>query len=295
MMPMLINGIAAQTNAAGPLALPRSCAQGATMPDTARLILALVAYASDSAHAITADLEAQAVADNYRPPTGLTFPWWPLAWDPGEEAALLGTGVPLPGFHGELALRLDHTGHLREAAMTEPMAAPELNRSLLEAAWRTDSLGGYVPLGPADSTLVVRVRVAASPHPTARERALARLTVPFLRITTPVRVQHSPAPRFPNGAREEGFATFEYFVAENGRADTASLQLVAAKNGAFIAPAREAILRSEYIPAKSGACPVRVLVGQRILFRLTKGPVTSPAGEDPAGQTPWMPGSRPQP
>lgn len=292
---VLSNRAAAQTAAAS-MALPLSCAEGATSPDTARLMLTMLTRPGDSVHAIIADLQAQAVADNFRPPAKMTFLRWPFAWDPRDVDARRSSGTSMPGFEGELALIVDHSGRLREAAMTEPLDVPELNRSLVEAAWRTDSAAGYERFELADSTLEVRIRIAASSRPTPRERPLVRLAVPFLRITTHVGVERAARPRFPDGAREEGFATFSYVVAENGRADSTSLRLIGAQNGVFIPPAREAILRSTYTPAKSGACRVPEWVQQRVAFRFRRPPGVRPVFSDTAGPPLWpqMP-PRPQP
>jgi protein TonB len=78
-----------------------------------------------------------------------------------------------------------------------------------------------------------------------------------------------PQPRFPpvlQSAGIGGYVVVQYIVDTSGHAEPSSFKVIEKTHDAFVAPAREAIMKSVYRPAKFKGEPVRQLVNQKISF-----------------------------
>lgn len=78
-----------------------------------------------------------------------------------------------------------------------------------------------------------------------------------------------PQPRFPpvlQSAGIGGFVVVQYIVDTTGHAEPGSFKVLEKTHEAFVAPAREAIMKSVFRPAKFKGEPVRQLVNQKISF-----------------------------
>jgi hypothetical protein len=79
-----------------------------------------------------------------------------------------------------------------------------------------------------------------------------------------------PDPRFPPvmlSAGIGGSVDLQYIVDVSGHAEPSSIKVLAKTHDAFVEPAKEAILKSVYRPAKYRGEAVRQLVQQRISFK----------------------------
>jgi protein TonB len=78
-----------------------------------------------------------------------------------------------------------------------------------------------------------------------------------------------PQPRFPpvlQSAGIGGYVVVQYIVDTTGHAEPSSFKVMEKTHDAFVAPAREAIMKSVFRPAKFKGEPVRQLVNQKISF-----------------------------
>jgi outer membrane biosynthesis protein TonB len=79
-----------------------------------------------------------------------------------------------------------------------------------------------------------------------------------------------PEPRFPpvlQSAGIGGHVVIQYIVDTTGHAEPGSIKILEKTHDAFVAPARETILKSVYKPAKFKGDVVRQLVQQKISFK----------------------------
>ena len=258
--------------------------------DTLRLVLSLAGVAAvpgSRKNAALADLEAQAVAEAFQPPS--TFRW-PAKWISTAPARRLGDSVAAGGLRGMLSLRVDRRGRLIDAAFPQPTDIAELNASLLAAAQRADSVGGLAPTLGHDSIASVLIRVDADTVPESQAVPLMRLKLPYSRITTGASVSR-PAPIWiPRSIDRstDAIIDLQYVIGEDGRVIPGSLRLLRSKPTELGPPVAGAILMTEFHPARSGACPVKVLVQQRIGLRVNVPPGKGPATLQPLPEPPAL-------
>lgn len=90
-------------------------------------------------------------------------------------------------------------------------------------------------------------------------------------VDDPVEPINIPRPRYPpvlQSAGISGSVDVEYVVSTEGKAEPASFRIIASTNRQFEEPAREAIMRATFRPARVRGQPVRQLVRQRISFNI---------------------------
>ncbi|MBA3659873.1 MAG: TonB family protein [Gemmatimonadales bacterium] len=90
-------------------------------------------------------------------------------------------------------------------------------------------------------------------------------------IDDPVQPISIPTPRYPPVLQSAGIAgsvDLQYIVDTTGHAEAASFKVIKATHPAFTEPAKEAIGKGVFKPAKLKGQPVRQLVQQRISFRV---------------------------
>jgi protein TonB len=90
-------------------------------------------------------------------------------------------------------------------------------------------------------------------------------------VDDPVEPIQIPRPRYPPVLQQAGVSgrvEVEYVVSTEGRAEAASFRILSSTNKQFEEPAREAIMRATFRPARVRGQPVRQLVRQSITFNI---------------------------
>lgn len=90
-------------------------------------------------------------------------------------------------------------------------------------------------------------------------------------LDDPVQPISIPTPRYPPVLQSAGIAgsvDLQYIVDTTGHAEPASFKVVKTTHPAFVEPAKEAIQKGVFKPAKFKGTPVRQLVQQRISFKV---------------------------
>jgi protein TonB len=90
-------------------------------------------------------------------------------------------------------------------------------------------------------------------------------------LDDPVQPISIPTPRYPPVLQSAGIAgsvDLQYVVDTTGHAEPASFKVMKSTHPAFAEPAKEAILKGVFKPAKFKGQPVRQLVQQRISFKV---------------------------
>jgi protein TonB len=90
-------------------------------------------------------------------------------------------------------------------------------------------------------------------------------------LDDPVQAISIPTPRYPPVLQSAGIAgavDLQYVVDTTGHAEPASFKVLKTTHQAFVEPAKEAITKGVFKPAKFKGQPVRQLVQQRISFKV---------------------------
>jgi outer membrane biosynthesis protein TonB len=94
-------------------------------------------------------------------------------------------------------------------------------------------------------------------------------------IDQPAGVIYCPEPRYPGVLAEFGFdgdVDLQFVIDTSGRAELDDLVVTAASHPGFVEPARRAIAKCRYRPARKGGRAVRFLVRQRVRYHLRDEP-----------------------
>jgi hypothetical protein len=279
-------GAAAQSNptsAPAEVVGPTCASPDPSLVDTLKLILSLAGVATppgNRKNAEFAELEAQALADNFRPPP--TFRW-PARWVATAPALRPGDTLAAGGLRGTLSLHVDRHGRLIDAGFPEPTDVPELNASLLAAAQRADSTGALAPTLGHDSIESTLIRLDVDTAPNPQTIPFMRLKLPYTKVTTGPSVSRGAPFLIPRSIDKSTDAIVDvaYTIGEDGRVLPNSIRLIHSKPAEMGAPIAGAILNSEFHPARSGACAVKLIVYQRIGLR-----INVPAGRGPPSAQP---------
>jgi hypothetical protein len=177
---------------------------------------------------------------------------------------------------GEVELQLDERGRLRDLNWLFSPDFPEARIAVETSIRRADSLKllppvqkirglrrGKIPLSfrfTADSTVNGGI-------------ALGQVDLPYIRLTQPVGIVEQPTPHWPDGANTHAnvFVMLQYVVAEDGRVDRETVRVLGADSPPFVEPSIDAILGSRFKPGRSGPCPMKMLVRQRVAYRYGGG------------------------
>ena len=254
-----------------------------SLVDTLKLILSLAGVATppgDRKNAEFAELEAQALAENFQPPP--TFKW-PAKWVATAPALRPGDTLAAGGLRGSLSLHVDRHGRLIDAGFPEATDVAELNASLLAAAQRAESSGALAPTLGHDSIASVLLRLDVDTAPNPQTIPFMRLKLPYTKVTTGPSVARGAPFLIPRSIDKSTDAIVDvaYTIGEDGRVLPNSLRLINSKPAELGAPIAGAILNSEFHPARSGACAVKLIVYQRIGLR-----INVPAGRGPPSAQP---------
>lgn len=90
-------------------------------------------------------------------------------------------------------------------------------------------------------------------------------------LDDPVQAISQPKPRYPpalQAAGVTGHAVVEFIVNTEGKVEPSSVKILSSTHQQFEQPAKEAILKSTFRPARYRGAPVRQLVNQRVTFQL---------------------------
>lgn len=90
-------------------------------------------------------------------------------------------------------------------------------------------------------------------------------------LDDPVQAVSQPSPRYPpmlQSAGIQGTVDVQFVVDTTGRVEGGSFKILKSSHKAFEEPAREAILKSVFKPARYKGGPVRQLVQQRMSFKI---------------------------
>jgi outer membrane biosynthesis protein TonB len=90
-------------------------------------------------------------------------------------------------------------------------------------------------------------------------------------VDRPVRVRYCPEPSYPTGLAEYGFAghvIVRFVVDTLGYPEVEHLVVWEASHPGFVPAARRTVAKCRFLPAEKDGRPVRLLVQQRISFRL---------------------------
>jgi hypothetical protein len=269
---------------------PTCASPSAFVTDTAALVLSLSGTTApgDRTDRVLTQLEAQALAENFQPPSQLS---WPGTWIPTAPAQRLGDSVIAGGLRALLRLRVDRRGRLIAAILAQPTDVTELNAGLLAAAWRADSVSALAPTLGHDSIADALIRVDVDTAPVPDAVPLMRLKVPYTRITIGASVLREAPVWIPRLDRSmDAMVELQYVIGGDGRAIPETFRVLKSQHPELVRPVVAAIVNSTFHPARSGACPVMQLVQQRIGLSLRVGgrgpPVVRAAPEPPMPMDP---------
>lgn len=222
---------AQSTPAPAELVGPSCASPDLSLVDTLKLILSLAGVATppgNRKNAEFAELQAQALADNFRPPP--TFKW-PAKWIATAPALRPGDTLAAGGLRGTLSLHVDRHGRLIDAGFPEPTDVAELNASLLAAAQRAESSGALAPTLGHDSIASALLRIDVDTAPNPQTIPFMRLKLPYTKVTTGPRVSRGAPFLIPRSMDKSTDAIVDvvYTIGEDGRVLPNSLRLIHSK------------------------------------------------------------------
>jgi hypothetical protein len=158
--------------------------------------------------------------------------------------------------------------HLRQILVQSTSGDSATDASLVGALEDAERDGDTAPfayaVGALGSTLIAEL------YQDGASGGAPLVQVHVLRITvdSPVVFKSAPLRSTPAIRKQgkSGFATMRYVVDEAGRVEPSSLHAIEATGGIFADAARSALLGAKFKPARTGGCPVKMLVEQRIMF-----------------------------
>jgi hypothetical protein len=212
-----------------------------------------------------------AVASTFEMPTRLTLGSWPGTFNDIEESCADSQWCQVGSWDGEVELTLTRAGRLEKLEWTLWPDSPETRSAVEAAIRRADSLALLPPTAKVRGFHSGRIRFGVR---FSRDSAgsgaltLGRIRLPYIKVSRPVGVIQQPAPRWPDGVnRGEAIIQLQYIVAEDGRVSPETIRVLQADSRAFVAPSIQAILDSRFRAARSGPCPVQMLVRQRVRYQ----------------------------
>ena len=217
----------------------------------------------------------RAVANNFEPPSRVSMATWPGTFFAGEEDRSDGSGLscgigPLTG-----TVRLTFENHHVESVKWDLLPdSPEVTQAVRAAIHQADSLGYFLGLKPPPGSPkgVVRLGITMDAGDAPDHGiGVLRVRMPYVRIQTPVSVQHIPTPLYPaaaQGHRIEDAVALQYVVDEDGRVRRGTIRVLDATYQDFADAAADAIAGAQFNPARVGACPVKAVVRQWIRFSI---------------------------
>jgi TonB family protein len=217
-----------------------------------------------------------AVASAFKPPTGITMDTWPgTSYISGDEEPDAGEGLycGVGPMTGQVQFRLKK-GRVRDLAWELLPDSREVTRAVQDAIHRADSMLDFVglrtPPGQPGGLVRLTVTMTAGKAPDGAIPVL-RIRMPYVAVDSPVEVIEMAKPSYPAVAarrRIEGDVIVQYVVDEDGRVRRESIRVVEANYQDFAEAAADAIVASRYRPARLGDCSVKLLVQQRIRFKM---------------------------
>lgn len=218
-------------------------------------------------------LVAQAVAEHFVAPAGVSLPLWARVRPP-ESTAPRGPQPHLSsGLGTEIIFHLGVEGRLRDTTVQVSTHSQEINEALIAAIRRADAAGSFPPApgGRSWERGQIRLRLAPWDPPGENGVGLMRVTIPFIIADTPVSVVNLPAPAYPVGGQRAGAGdVVEVFfaVGTNGRVIPGSIRVVGGRYRQFVEAAVRSVERGLFNPARIRGCAVPMEVAQRMNFNI---------------------------
>ncbi len=253
--------------------------------DTAAIILSVRVHpAADTiTNTAASELLAAVLRERWHPPSTIGRMFYPYTTYAGKPS--LDTRSPFRSIAPALPMRplpgetipgtrahfaVGDNGRLRELAVVRTSGDSATDASLLAAIAAADSAGDLAALGDLLES-PVRGGIIELIGGTELSAGIARTHVNRTIIETPGDFVSASAPRYPEQdkrAGRQGFAMLRYIIDERGLIDPGSLYVLEATNERFAQAARDAVMKDRFKPARTGGCPVKSVVVQRVLFGL---------------------------
>lgn len=225
---------------------------------------------SDSSASLIALRAADVIREHFITPHSISLPMW-ARYFADDNVDAPPTDALAHGLATDVAFRLKPDGRLADTIIIVRTASPELNAAIEAAVLAADSAGAFHPIvlggRPKGGRLVLRL--IAWQRRLAHAVPLVRLGVPKVKADEGVEVKGIPRPRYPTNAELAGVSSavdLQYVVTAEGNADPTSFRIIRADYKEFVVEAMNALRRGTYRPAKLGACPIPMLVQQRVSF-----------------------------
>lgn len=204
-------------------------------------------------------LAAQAVQLHLVPPTKVTLPLWARTASP-EPSPAVRPEVLRYGLHSDLVFRLNASGHLADSTITVNTASPELNASLVAAIKSADAANDFSPPSESvrDDSGTIVLRLVDWTH-TGVGLPLVRLSIPTIRVDSSAKMVSHPTPATPTiTVPQEVVDTVVllHVVTALGQADPKTFRVVSGGYREFVVSAMEAVVHSQYTPARIRRCAV---------------------------------------
>lgn len=187
------------------------------------------------------------------------------------------TGVMAPVVFGEVEFTLDATGKASDIHLTQSSLSPALDRSLYDAPRRADSLGLFPGQFDVSDRGKIRFFVALSSSPPATPDAMPYFAVRMpgwnpgsQAVTDP---QHDWKPTFPIQAIQAAVGdsvAIQFAVDEHGVPIKTTMRVLGAGYLQYAELVVDAALRSRYVPATAGGCPVKGLMSRSWKLTVTR-------------------------
>ena len=276
----MIRGALAALCLVAPLAIhaqqtpPAACVfDTAAHLDTAAVILYLrVRIQGDTGTDLIANESlAATLRSRWHPPETigrLFYPYTVEHPDPGPNLHPAAQMLDLAPPAGAYSFTVSVDRHLREIAVQSTSGDSATDASLVAALEAAERDGDAAPfthtVGALGATLLAELYTDGN----RGGSPLVRVHVHRITVDSPAAFKSADVHSTPAIRRQgkSGFATMRYVINEAGRVEPSSLRAIEATSGIFADAARDALLGAKFKPARSGGCPVKMLVEQRVVF-----------------------------
>lgn len=215
---------------------------------------------------------ALAIRTHFRPPAQIGFPIWARAGSHSSSHPDTSESVGY-GLDGPIRFHLAADGHLTNEPIAVGSVSFDLIESITAAIRRADSAGAFAPPSRdvAGDHGTINLRFVDPPHTAGPNVMLMRITVPALGVDSPPELLSMPRISYPEVAREGHLGdrvVLRFVIREDGRPDTATIQIVQATYREFARATIRNIGKARFRPARIAGCSVPTLVNVPIDFRI---------------------------
>lgn len=253
---------------------PRACVfDTAAHRDTAAVILYLrVRAEGDTGTDLIANESlALTLRSRWRPPETIGRLFYPYTVghpDRWSDWHRTGPALELGPPAGAFSFRVSVDGHMRAIAVQSTSGDSATDASMVAALGDAEREGDAASFTHAAAGLGATLLAELYQDGTRGGAPLVRVHVSRITVDSPAVFKsadvHTTAAIRKRGT--SGFATMRYVVNEAGRVEPSSLHAIESTSGIFADAAREALLGAKFKPARTGGCPVKMLVQQRVVY-----------------------------